>query len=61
MIMIAVALGVAKGIRIVYFPLVIPTYVPIERFACANGIQMVINGFALITIGPAVGKYKSVG
>lgn len=56
--MVAVALGAAKGIRIVYFPLVIPTYVSIERFACANGLQMVINGFTLITIGPAVGKYK---
>lgn len=55
MILVAVALGLAKGIRIVYFPLVIPTYIPIERFACANGIQMVINGIALITIGPAIG------
>ncbi|KAJ9599803.1 hypothetical protein L9F63_026348, partial [Diploptera punctata] len=49
---VAVALGVAKGVRTVYMTIVIPNYVPIERLAAASGIQMVTNGLLLIVFGP---------
>jgi MFS family permease len=53
---VAVALGVAKGFRTVYMTIVIPSYVPIERLAAASGIQMVVNGILLMAFGPLIGK-----
>lgn len=55
--MVAVALGVAKGVRTVYMTIVIPSYVSIERLAAASGIQMVVNGVLLIAFGPLIGEY----
>jgi hypothetical protein len=54
---VAVALGVAKGVRTVYMTIVIPSYVPIERLAAASGIQMVVNGMLLMAFGPLIGGY----
>lgn len=56
MLMVCLALGIAKGIRTVYMYLVIPTHVPIERLAAASGLQMVVNGIFLMSLGPIVGK-----
>jgi hypothetical protein len=53
---VAVALGVAKGVRTVYMTIVIPSYVPIERLAAAAGIQMVVNGMLLMGFGPLIGE-----
>ena len=53
---VAVALGVAKGVRTVYMTLVIPSYVPIERLPSAAGIQMVVNGILLMAFGPLIGQ-----
>ncbi|KAJ9587654.1 hypothetical protein L9F63_018906, partial [Diploptera punctata] len=55
---VAVALGVAKGVRTVYMTIVIPNYVPIERLAAASGIQMVTNGLLLISFGPLIGVIR---
>jgi MFS family permease len=57
---VAVALGVAKGVRTVYMTIVIPSYVPIERLASASGIQMVVNGIFLMAFGPLIGEYMNV-
>lgn len=57
---VAVALGVAKGVRTVYMTLVIPSYVPIERLASAAGIQMVVNGILLMAFGPLIGYIRDV-
>lgn len=59
-IAVAVALGVAKGVRTVYMTIVIPTYVPIERLAAASGIQMVVNGMLLMAFGPLIGLLRDV-
>ncbi|XP_069674650.1 monocarboxylate transporter 9-like [Periplaneta americana] len=56
--MVAVALGVAKGVRTVYMSLVIPSYVPIERLPSASGIQMVTNGILLLAFGPIIGVIR---
>lgn len=56
MLVVAVALGVSKGVRTVYMTLVIPSYVPIERLPSASGIQMVVNGILLMAFGPLIGQ-----
>jgi len=55
LLIVAVGLGVAKGVRSVYWTLVIPAYVPIERLANASGIQMVVNGVIILIGGPILG------
>lgn len=52
---VAVGLGVAKGIRSVYMVLVIPGYVSIEKLPSASGIQMMTNGVILTCFGPLIG------
>lgn len=52
---IAVALGIAKGVRTVYMNLVIPSAVPLERLAAAAGLQMVVNGIFILIGGPLLG------
>lgn len=58
MCIVAVGLGIAKGIRSVYMTLVIPTYVPIERLPNASGIQMIVNGIMLLLAGPLLGVMR---
>lgn len=54
--LVAVALGCAKGLRTVYMYLVIPSYVPLERFPTASGIQMIVNGVFMLVGGPLIGN-----
>lgn len=56
MLIVCIALGISKGVRTVYMQLVIPSHVPLERLASAAGLQMVCNGFVMITLGPVVGE-----
>lgn len=58
---VAVALGVAKGVRTVYMSLVIPSAVPLERLASAAGLQMVVNGIFILIGGPVLGKRQLNG
>ncbi|XP_025155951.1 uncharacterized protein LOC105182410 [Harpegnathos saltator] len=59
---VAVGLGIAKGIRSVYMVLVIPSYVPIEKLPSASAIQMLTNGIILTCVGPVIGLIRdSVG
>ncbi|XP_043262144.1 uncharacterized protein LOC122402967 [Colletes gigas] len=58
MVIVAVGLGIAKGIRTVYMSLVIPHYVPIEKLPNASGIQMIVNGLFLLTAGPILGVIR---
>lgn len=55
MLIVAIGLGAAKGIRSVYMTLVIPSYVPIQKLPNASGIQMVTNGIVLTIAGPIIG------
>ena len=53
---VMVALGVAKGLRTVYWVLVVPDYVPIERLPAASGLLSVTNGLVFMSLGPLVGE-----
>lgn len=55
LIIVAVGLGAAKGIRSIYMSLVIPCYVPIDKLPNASGIQMIVNGAILLCAGPMLG------
>lgn len=57
MMLVAISLGVAKGVRNVYMSIVIPSYIPIDRLASASGIQMFANGLAMMFLGPVLGEY----
>lgn len=61
LILLAVLMGLAKGVRTVYMILVIPSHVPIEKLASASGLRMVSNGVVLLLLGPLVGKVLKHG
>ncbi|XP_063905506.1 monocarboxylate transporter 14-like isoform X2 [Zophobas morio] len=60
LLVIALGLGIAKGIRKVYMQLVIPAHVPIEKLANASGMEMMMNGFCIIIGGPTLGVVRDV-
>lgn len=55
-VVVALGLGVAKGVRTVYMTLVIPSHVSLEKLANASSIQSLVNGFFLMVVGPCLGK-----
>lgn len=56
LLLVAMGLGLAKGVRSVYMSLVVPSYIPLDRLAAASGIQMVANGVIILSMGSFVGK-----
>lgn len=60
MMIVGLLLGMAKGVRTVYMSLVIPDYIPIDRLASASGIQMITNGFLLMSVGPLLGYIRDL-
>lgn len=56
MVIVVIAMGIAKGVRTVYMSLVIPSYIPIERLASASGLQMFTNGIFMLALGPVLGN-----
>ncbi|XP_063229799.1 monocarboxylate transporter 13-like [Bacillus rossius redtenbacheri] len=58
LVLVSVALGVAKGVRTVYMSLVIPESVPLEKLASASGMQMVVNAVIFLTCGPFIGYVR---
>ncbi|XP_049865094.1 monocarboxylate transporter 9-like [Pectinophora gossypiella] len=58
MLLVALALGITKGVRTVYMNIVIPNHVPLERLPFASGIQMFFNGIIIITIGSLLGRLR---
>jgi MFS family permease len=58
LLVIALGLGIAKGIRKVYMALVIPAHVPIEKLASATGMLMMMNGICIIVGGPILGAVR---
>ncbi|KAF5274886.1 hypothetical protein FQA39_LY07068 [Lamprigera yunnana] len=59
-IVIALCIGTAKGIRTVYWTLVIPDYVPLRRLPSASGLSMFLNGIVLLAGGPLLGVARDL-
>ncbi|KAF4521463.1 hypothetical protein B566_EDAN001760 [Ephemera danica] len=60
MLVLAATLGLAKGVRAVFMPLVIPSHVPLERLPAAMGLQMVFNAILFLSFGPLMGVLRDV-
>ncbi|GJQ75166.1 hypothetical protein Trydic_g9770 [Trypoxylus dichotomus] len=56
----AVLIGFARGFRIIYWMLVVPNYVPIERLASAAGLQSILNGIVIWCAGPFLGFIRDL-
>jgi hypothetical protein len=54
-LIVAVGMGLSKGVRQVYMSCIIPSYIPLDRLAAASGIQMVANGIVLLSFGSSIG------
>lgn len=50
-------IGVFKGVRTIFWPLVIPSCVPLKRLPAASGLQLLISGIFTLAAGPFVGKF----
>ncbi|XP_037938724.1 uncharacterized protein LOC119671918 [Teleopsis dalmanni] len=51
-------LGIFKGIRTIFWPLIIPSYVPLNRLPAASGLQLLISGIFTLAAGPFVGLIR---
>ncbi|KAM7346809.1 uncharacterized protein ACRADG_006583 isoform 2-T2 [Cochliomyia hominivorax] len=47
-------IGVFKGVRTIFWPLVIPSCVPLKRLPAASGLQLLISGIFTLAAGPFV-------
>lgn len=59
-LIVAVGMGLAKGVRQVYMSCIIPSYIPLDRLAAASGIQMVANGVVLLSMGSSIGAFRDL-
>lgn len=55
-IIVAIGMGLAKGVRQVYMSCIVSSYIPLERLPAASGIQMVANGIVLLSMGSSIGE-----
>ncbi|XP_037812442.1 uncharacterized protein LOC119604081 [Lucilia sericata] len=51
-------IGVFKGVRTIFWPLVIPSCVPLKRLPAASGLQLLISGIFTLAGGPFVGLVR---
>ncbi|KAK4887733.1 hypothetical protein RN001_004004 [Aquatica leii] len=59
-VVIAFGIGVGKGVRTVYWTLVLPEYLPLKLLPSASGLHMVINGAVLFIGGPLLGVARDI-
>lgn len=59
-LIVAIGMGLAKGVRQVYMSCIIPSYIPLDRLAAASGIQMVANGVVLLSMGSSIGAFRDL-
>lgn len=57
---IATGLGIAKGVRRVYVGLIIPSHVSLEKLPSASGMEMMANGFCILTGGFVLGMVRDL-
>ncbi|XP_030566262.1 uncharacterized protein LOC115766465 isoform X2 [Drosophila novamexicana] len=51
-------IGLCKGVRTIFWPLIIPGYVPLNRLPGASGLQLLISGLFTLFCGPFVGLVR---
>ncbi|KAH8397411.1 hypothetical protein KR222_003078 [Zaprionus bogoriensis] len=51
-------MGVCKGVRTIFWPLIIPGYIPLNRLPAASGLQLLITGLFSLICGPFVGLLR---
>ncbi|EDW26430.1 GL13011 [Drosophila persimilis] len=51
-------IGLCKGVRTIFWPLIIPGYVPLNRLPGASGLQLLISGLFTLICGPFVGLVR---
>ncbi|XP_034245927.1 monocarboxylate transporter 1-like isoform X3 [Thrips palmi] len=55
---VALVLGASKGLRTVFYHMIIPDSVPPDRLAAAVGLQAVLNGIIFLASGPVLGYIR---
>ncbi|XP_075154462.1 uncharacterized protein LOC142228055 [Haematobia irritans] len=51
-----ILIGFGKGFRTIFSPLIIPSYVPLNRLPAASGIQLIFNSIFSFALGPVLGS-----
>ncbi|XP_067640997.1 uncharacterized protein [Eurosta solidaginis] len=51
-------IGMCKGVRTIFWPLIIPSCVPLKRLPAASGLQLLISGLFTFACGPFVGLIR---
>ncbi|KRT80445.1 membrane transporter [Oryctes borbonicus] len=60
LLFVAAAIGAFRGMRLVYWSIVIPEYAPTERLAAAFGLLFTLNGLCLFIGGPILGILRDI-
>ncbi|XP_020805270.1 uncharacterized protein LOC110181750 isoform X1 [Drosophila serrata] len=55
MIGVFLLIGFGKGFRTIFSPLIIPSYVPLNRLPAASGLQLIFNTMFSFAMGPILG------
>ncbi|XP_058985805.1 monocarboxylate transporter 9-like [Musca domestica] len=55
-LMLFVVIGFGKGFRMLFAPLIVPSYVPLNRLPAASGLQLIITSITSFTLGPLLGS-----
>uniref|UniRef100_A0A1I8QBZ2 Major facilitator superfamily (MFS) profile domain-containing protein n=1 Tax=Stomoxys calcitrans TaxID=35570 RepID=A0A1I8QBZ2_STOCA len=50
-----VLIGFGKGFRTIFAPLIIPSYVPLNRLPAASGLQLILCSIISFSLGPLLG------
>ncbi|XP_034652721.1 monocarboxylate transporter 1-like isoform X1 [Drosophila subobscura] len=56
MIGVFLLIGFGKGFRTIFSPLIIPSYVPLNRLPAASGLQLIFNTIFSFAMGPILGS-----
>ncbi|XP_061396689.1 monocarboxylate transporter 9-like [Musca vetustissima] len=55
-LLLFVVIGFGKGFRMLFAPLIVPSYVPLSRLPAASGLQLIITSISSFTLGPLLGS-----